>query len=144
MKKIIFEKSTIKREKPLNFIPSDDHIFKRFWISNRPECHILILKKAFVVNKTIFSPDKFTIFERYSHVNGIKLLGKFKTIFKFLFTSKKRNLERAVWIHDNFSNNYYHWLTECLPRYLFAQGEIEDHVVLIPKNLKIIPLFQNL
>jgi capsular polysaccharide biosynthesis protein len=136
MKKIIFEKSTVKRAKPLNFIPSDDHIFRRYWISNRPECHILNLKKVYVVNKTIVSPRNFTIFETYSHVNGIRFFGKLKTIFKFLFTPKRRTLERAVWIHDNFSNNYYHWLTECLPRYLFAQGEIDDHVVLVPEKFK--------
>jgi capsular polysaccharide biosynthesis protein len=136
MKKIIFEKSIVKRAEPLNFIPSDDHIFKRYWTSNRPECHILNLKNVYIVNKTIVSPRNLTIFERYSHVNGIRFLGKLKTIFKFLFTSKKRNIGRAVWIHDNFSNNYYHWLTECLPRYLFAQGEIKDHVVLVPEKFK--------
>ena len=136
MKKIIFQKSTVQRAKPLNFNPSDDHIFKRYWISNRPECHILNLKEVYVVNKTIFSPHTLTIFERYSHVNGISFVGKLKTIFMFFFNGKKRRINKAVWIHDNFSNNYYHWLTECLPRFLFAQGELNDHIVIIPEKFK--------
>ncbi|WP_113923006.1 glycosyltransferase family 61 protein [Cognataquiflexum aquatile] len=135
MKKIVvLNERIIDRGAPKNFKPQDDHLFKRYWKTVAPECHLWIIEKPLVIRDSIFYPKNFKFFDRYTHYNGISFLGKLMRVF-FWVTKKKVSLGKSVWIHDNFSGNYFHWFAECLPRLLFSESFQNGHIVILPKNL---------
>lgn len=42
------------------------------------------------------------------------------------------NISRSLWITDNWSRNYYHWLTDAMPRLYVATRSNADTEVLLP------------
>lgn len=132
---IVLKKSSVRREKPANYDPEDDHLFKRYWVSNRPECHILLLKNVTVVWYSILNLKKFKFYDEYTAYTKIKNITKLKRIGYF-FLKKSIKIEKAVWIIDGFSLNYYHWFTECLPRLLMAEKFIKGHQLILPEKFK--------
>jgi len=132
---IILKQQTVERKKPANFNAEDDHLFQRYWISNRPECHIIQLKNSIIVKDTIFIHENLRFYDRYTHYNGISKPGKIKHFFFFL-RNRSIDFTNAVWIFDNYSANFYHWFTECLPRLFFAEKYLKDHVVILPERFK--------
>jgi capsular polysaccharide biosynthesis protein len=46
-----------------------------------------------------------------------------------------RKIPAGIWVTDNFSNNYYHWLSKELPKALAAADALPDIPVIIPEVL---------
>jgi capsular polysaccharide biosynthesis protein len=40
----------------------------------------------------------------------------------------------SIVVHNNFSNTYYHWITEALPRLYLVRDQIADSTLLLPDN----------
>jgi len=139
---IIFKKSTVQREKPSNFDPVDEHLFKRYWISNRPECHVLKLKNIIVVWYSILNVRKLKFYDEYTAYTKIKNITKLKRLV-FLFSKKSVRIKKAVWIIDGFSLNYYHWFTECLPRLFMAENFLDGHQLILPEKFKNVPFVRD-
>ncbi|MEM9807046.1 MAG: glycosyltransferase family 61 protein [Cyanobacteria bacterium P01_D01_bin.56] len=55
--------------------------------------------------------------------------------FKTLFHSSEALEEEAMWIVDDWSNNYFHWITDVLPRLLLIQRATSCTTLLLPKKL---------
>ncbi|MCL6260427.1 glycosyltransferase family 61 protein [Aquiflexum sp. TKW24L] len=134
IKNIVLVEESLERQIPENFNKKDDHLFKMYWETIRPECHVHLINNAYIIKDTVFLPSKLKFFDRYTHYNGVSFLGKLMRIY--LWVSKRKIiLGKSVWIHDNFSGNYFHWFAECLPRLLFSEAFQEGHVVILPKSL---------
>jgi capsular polysaccharide biosynthesis protein len=133
--KIILPQQAVERKKPENYNSKDNHLFQKYWVSIRPECHIIQMNNPIIVKDTILDYKNLRFFDKYTHYNGISVPGKFKHFFFFL---RNRTIEykNAVWIFDNYSANFYHWFTECLPRLFFAEKYLKDHVVILPERFK--------
>jgi len=41
-----------------------------------------------------------------------------------------------VWITDNWSHGYYHWIADVLPRLIAGEKELEERTLLLPSHLK--------
>jgi capsular polysaccharide biosynthesis protein len=133
-KHVILNELIIEREKPKNFDPKDEHLFKRYWKTVEPECHLWVIKAPLLIKGSIFYPQRFKFFDAYTHYNQVSIMGKMMRIFYWL-TRKKKRLGKSIWIHDNFSGNYFHWFAECLPRFIFSEHFQDGHVVILPKNM---------
>jgi capsular polysaccharide biosynthesis protein len=134
IKNIVLAEESIERQIPVNFKESDDHLFKMYWKTIRPECHVLHINNAYIIKDTVYLPSKLKFFDRYTHYNGVSIKGKLMRIF-FWVSKRKIILGKSVWIHDNFSGNYFHWFAECLPRLLFSETFQDGHVVILSKSL---------
>ncbi|ABG58137.1 capsular polysaccharide biosynthesis protein [Cytophaga hutchinsonii ATCC 33406] len=66
-------------------------------------------------------------------------LSFFQRIYLFLksrfFTENKSVKISAVWAHDSWSNNYFHWFNDTLPRLFLLSKQIEDSVAVLPVEL---------
>lgn len=136
---IIYYKSEIIRQKPLNFDQKDDPIFKEVWNSIRPECHLLILENITALKDTLLDPGKLMFYDKYSHVNGYKTYRKFKKLIRFIknsIMSRTIKIEKGIWICNLWSGNYYHWFMDCIPRLLMAESHLEDHVIVLPERFQ--------
>jgi len=47
-------------------------------------------------------------------------------------------VKEAVWVTDNWSRNYYHWLTDAMPRLYVATRHNPDLEILLPSNFAAI------
>lgn len=136
---IIYVKSEVSREKPKNFDPKDELLFKQVWNSIRPECHLLEIENITVVKDTLLDARRIIFYNKYSHIKGFKKYRKLKKIIQFIRNTvlyKSVNIEKGIWICDSWSGNYYHWYMDCIPRLLMAENYLEDHVVIIPERFK--------
>ncbi|WP_169719269.1 glycosyltransferase family 61 protein [Algoriphagus mannitolivorans] len=60
---------------------------------------------------------------------------------KILFLPRK-TIERAVWITDTWSRNYFHWVVECIPRVLELRNRGILSPLLIPEIIYSVPFIK--
>lgn len=59
----------------------------------------------------------------------------------YLFRRRRRFEQAGVWVVDDWSGGYFHWLADVLPRLLTVRKQLKDWVLLLPyqfKNLKFV------
>jgi capsular polysaccharide biosynthesis protein len=56
----------------------------------------------------------------------------------------KFKINKGVWIIDNWSYEYFHWLTDALPRLIVAEEYIENHEILLPSKFRKSPYVDSL
>ncbi len=129
-----------KRNYPINFKDSD---LKKFQNAIYNECKPLskiIIKNAFVLGNTIFSIRKIKYYSRQTHTYGI---GRKKSILLLLNLIKKRKIIAAgIWIIDNHSFAYYHWLVESLTRLVIISDEEKEYPIILPMKYRSLSYVQ--
>jgi len=139
LKKVIFKEHVDTRKKPLNLRESDVHLFTEEWERKIRETHVLTLNDVDIVNEIIFQrPGKFFI--EYTHPPfdnfGVKAIGLKLLILskmsRILLPGKRQSLAKGVWISDRRSYEYFHWLTEALPRLVVSREFINTHRLILP------------
>jgi len=142
--KVIYEEHVAVRKKPLNLQESDLHLFKDELERKIRETHVLTLHDVYLVNSIIFSLSRLKFYTSYTYPPfdnfGLKSIGLNLFILlkmsKFLFPTKKESLLQAVWIADRRSNEYFHWLTDALPRLVVAKDFVGNHPLVLPEHYK--------
>lgn len=89
---------------------------------------------AYILDDTVFSLKKMKYYSHYTHSNGIggrKALRLLVNIFK-----KKNKIDSGIWITDNFSYAYYHWVVECLTRLFELDFNEKKYPILLPVKFK--------
>ncbi len=126
------------RKAPKNLKESDLVLFKHEYQSSICSTTFLKLKNVDVLQDTVFDLSSFRFFESYTHI-----LGSFTIKEKFeklkLFFKAKTNVDRGVWITQNWTWMYFHWMTDALPRLIALEGEVEQYPVLLPIDYKSYP-----
>jgi capsular polysaccharide biosynthesis protein len=136
--KMIFPSHTSMRKAPENINDEDQKLFKHEYESDICETRILDLRNVDVLDDTIFDSSNFSFFPEYTHINGFfsfrDKLEKLK-----LFFSKKTICPQAVWITQNWTWMYFHWITDALTRLISVENEITNFPVLLPIEYKKYP-----
>ena len=126
------------RKAPKNLKESDLVLFKHEYQSSICSTTFLKLKNVDVLQDTVFDLSSFRFFESYSHI-----LGSFTMKDKFeklkLFFKAKTIVDRGVWITQNWTWMYFHWMTDALTRLIALEGEVEQFPVLLPIDYKSYP-----
>src|SRR5262245_59596909 len=131
---IIFEKHTSARTSPKNLKPQDAALFAHEFSKEIRETTLLTLRNVYALIDTVFSLREFRFYLSYSHLYRLP----WKVLLSrclLLFSTGKR-VDKAVWITDNWSMNYFHWLTDALPRLIASEKYINGHLVLLPEVFK--------
>ncbi len=94
----------------------------------------IISKKTIVCNGQIFQlwHPKFLFrgITETNHTSIFKRIKKFKPIFKF----RPKKIKKGIWITHDWTDAYYHWFADALPRLMLAEDSINVHQlpVLLP------------
>jgi capsular polysaccharide biosynthesis protein len=125
----------VRRAKPVNIKGEDLWIFSHELEKEFNDPQILNL------NNVILNGD--LNFEKKTNNNLLlsyncksfktSLQQKIKQIINFQFCLK---LRRYFIITDDWSNAYFHWLTDCLPRLVLLQEKGKAQFLILPANLK--------
>ncbi len=132
-KKQISAVHTNVRTLPKNLAEADKHLFAHELSKQMPAVHLLTLKNVDVFDAYIFQKSKLKFYFAYTHNQMPSRKEAYK---KALFSALKpvKKVEKAIWIVDNWSSVYFHWLTDALPRLLVASEGRQGHILILPKE----------
>jgi len=124
------------RTKPVNLSPNDERLFQHEYEKEIRSTYIKEIKNVNVINNIVRKKLNFFIDETFFGEPKIKKI--FKEILKvFIRSNKGKNeiINNGIWIVDNKSNVYFHWICDALARYQNLPNKYKHYPVLIPKRI---------
>src|SRR5262249_4704576 len=120
------------RAAPENLRAEDRYLFEHEFRKQIPETHLLRISNAVVIGNDIFT-FPFKLYRKYTTVAGqtASLKERSKLLAKFALR-KIRHIDKAVWITHDWSNGFFHWMTDALPRLEACTDYMNGHAVLLP------------
>lgn len=140
MKKIkIYDKYFSERKPPVNLKKSDLNLFSHEFNKEIPESHVLIEKNIYVINDSLISLKKLKFYSSYIYFYPPAYKKIIKDVLRNFLRSKSgvEEIEKGIWISDNKSAVYFHWLCDALGKYYLIPDKFLDAIVLIPKKYEI-------
>lgn len=131
MKTILQEAFVLNRKAPENYSHQDERHFLPDLEVAIKESHLKIFSKATIVQQYLF--NGWTLETAYCLSRKINRKKKFKAFVKRV-TFKKRKINEATWVLDQWSFGYFHWLTETLPRIIIARESGYQFPIVFPEN----------
>jgi capsular polysaccharide biosynthesis protein len=132
-KKILQESQTILRNKPINLKKNDIHLFEHELNINSNCIFFYKLKNVLLVDDTIVTLPFFKFYPGETHINGsFSRENKFQYLKKISFPTLFK--KKAIWITQNWTWMYFHWLTDALPRYVACLECLDEHLVILPDS----------
>jgi len=138
MKNITFIGGTEYRDKPENLNKNDINLFKHEFQKEIFDSYVINTKNVYLSGKNIIDFKKFKFYFKHTYMNMPPLKNIIKFIFKFLKLTRnsKIKIDSGVWVINNKSENYFHWMTESLTRVLSFQKLNKKATILLPDNFK--------
>lgn len=132
--KLLFEKHLSKRKPPVNLKVADVVLFANELEKEINNTHLLELKNAVVSKDCIINSVRLRKYAGYTHINTISNKSLAKRLLLILAGAEK--IDEGIWIIDEWSNGYFHWLTDALPR-LLAADEVNNQIaIILPEHYK--------
>jgi capsular polysaccharide biosynthesis protein len=128
---IIYPESFVVRKPAVNLKPGDEIYFKNAESRKIPEVDLLRLKNVYVLFNSLFNPGKFRFYPAYTHAGG-DISFKAKLFRLSRFWRKVQKLDKGLWVTHNWSEGYFHWLTDVLPRIMITMKYADGHKVILP------------
>ena len=90
--------------------------------------------KILIINQNLFSKNLY-LFTKYIYFYFPGILRVIKDVIKSFKNSKKNitKIDKGMWITDNKSSVYFHWLCDALGKYQMTKDEFKNYPVLIPE-----------
>lgn len=136
-REILYEESVSARRLPVNLEPADLRFFEHELNKTIPATVLLRLKNIRINSAGIlFSkgealPESFAS-PHYAYPRPNRR-ARLKSFVKGrLFGGLDRIDSEAIWITDDWSNGYFHWMTDALPRLFTVREKIRGAVLLLP------------
>jgi len=131
--KTLFNKYISVRTLPVNYKPQDELLFKKAFTKEIEESRIFRIENPFILYNFIFVWPGLFGYAPHFHIRGLTLKGlsKLRLLFK-----PSEMISKGVWITDNWSFNYFHWFLDALPRLVIIEEYLENHVLILPEELK--------
>jgi capsular polysaccharide biosynthesis protein len=138
---ILTQKYTSKRKLPVNYVESDFSIFQHELSKVIPSSKLIEIRNVNINNKSIIFKNGKEIVTRelnkYSFSNKKKLISRIKFFLDHYIKKKRIVLNTdGILFTDKKAKNYFHWLTEALPRLYLIEKYLRNRTVLIPFELQ--------
>ncbi len=142
-KKHLISAQTVIRNPPVNLIELDEFLFQHEYQKRIEGSYYLELKSVLLFSDTLFSIIKLNFCPSETHINGyFSKKDRIRYIKQIRFPYLR--LERGVWITQNWTSMYFHWITDALTRYIAVVDKIENAPVLVPKTYQNFPYIREI
>ncbi len=132
------KKVKVTRELPANLDPEDENLFDPALEATFYVLPVLKLENVAILQDTVFDPNNLKFYTSHTHTSGLGILPIAKRVVH-CSVRKWRTVEHAMWVKDEWSGNYFHWLTDCLPRIWEGMKNGETKYVLLLDSFKQLP-----
>jgi hypothetical protein len=124
----------VKRNLPINIIEDEKYLFINEMSRSFDGCYKIDEKNCLIFGQNIFSIKKISFFikETFFGYPSFKKILK-ETVKNFLKIRKFKIISSGVWITDNKSNIYFHWLCDALQKIVLIKN-LENKKILIPEE----------
>lgn len=131
------------RKQPVNLQPEDLDLFQHEFVKTFKEVALLTLNNADILKDSIYTLKDQTFHSTFTRViepRKKRLLKKFG-----LYLLPYQKVDKGIWITDEFSFEYFHWLTDALPRLLALENGQQNKLksdgfkILLPESYKTKP-----
>lgn len=126
---------TVHRTPPVNLQPKDTHLFEPAFTATFQRIFPVDLKSVWILQDTVFSPGELKFYSGHTHVSDIGPL-QFAKRVALCFSKSWKTVPIGMWITDEWSANYFHWMTDCLPRIWEGKARNPTCPVILPESFK--------
>ncbi|RAJ81876.1 uncharacterized protein DUF563 [Chitinophaga dinghuensis] len=130
----------ITRNLPINLRQNDIQLFEKALTYQAHAPHAYTFHNINILKDHIFHTAKFTFLHSFSHILPFSAFSQWKKLSWFLQPPKV--IDRGIWITDEWSAAYFHWLTDALTRLTVVEEKTDVSPVLLPARYQQIPYIQ--
>lgn len=140
--KIIYPSVTVKRAAPLNLVETDKWLFESEWLRKISQINLIETDGVSVGSEFVF----YTRRGRHSMLNILNPRYTTSSNARKLYRiCKERILSKTVsfqgpliWVTDEWSGGYFHWMLESLSRLLVAVQNVNDDklTIVLPEHYR--------
>src|SRR5690349_2712256 len=116
---IVYPGYIAERSKPINLAKEDIALFASEFSRPINATTITLLKEAEILDDTIFQKFPPRFYSAYTHIGEPGRKAKAKRLL--LMARQGDRIEKGVWIIDNWSAGYFHWMADALPRLIASE-----------------------
>jgi len=133
---VLLRESLSRRKLPVNFRFDDLALFSHELERVIPETGLLELNDVRVSSDGILFRRHKMLPESFAFPSNMELWRR-RSLLKFFVSNyvlrRSREVDRDIlWITDDWSNGYFHWLTDALTRLYVMRDRLDDFVLLLP------------
>lgn len=134
----MFQEISVKRPLPNNLKKEHLPLFQDSLEETFTRLHPVYLKNAWVIQDTVFSPGELKFYSSRTHIEA---LGPLQFAKRAVYCAPKswRRVDKGMWVLDEWSHNYFHWITDCLPRIWEGLEKDADFPVILPSSMMSLP-----
>ncbi|MGV1869099.1 glycosyltransferase family 61 protein [Agrobacterium rosae] len=135
--------TSVTRAPPINLVPSDKYLFKPAMKYEVKPSHLIEINNVMAMpdgwlyhNITLLK-DGFVVVRQPSLSKRISKLPK-----RILAVFSAKEVRSTFWITDNWSQGYFHWMTDAIPRLFLAKENCAEIDLLLPSRYRSIDFIQ--
>ena len=135
-KKRLLQEKTITRLPPYNLIPEHQKCFAHEYQRTIPDVNLFELQNVNISTEGIVFKKLRVFAPALLHKSRKKKYG-LKYLLKNYIKRKRLNLsrrEKYILAFDEWSNGYFHWICDVLPRLVAAESYLSDSYFLLPEK----------
>lgn len=129
---------TVQRTLPENLRPEDLWMFSPALKATFYTLLPINLRNVAILQDTVFDPKERKFYAAFTHVNSLGFLPLAKRVAHCALKSW-RTIPDGIWIKDEWSANYFHWMTDCLPRLWLGLQEGKSKKAILMESFKHLP-----
>ncbi len=122
---------TVQRPLPVNLESKDLPLFQDSLEVSFARKFPIHLKNVWVLQDTVFAPGELKFYSQFTHVAGLGKLQFAKRAVNCVAKSW-RKIPLGLWVIDEWSANYFHWMADCLPRIWEGWDRAPKAPILLP------------
>jgi len=131
----LIQEITVKRTLPVNLKSGDEALFKPSLEVTFQRLSPIQVNNCWILEDTVFDPKTVKFLASRTHNANLGPVQFAKRIVLSL-PKKWRKITKAIWITDEWSANYFHWMTDCLPRIWEGKELAPDSPILLPQSFE--------
>ncbi len=131
----MIQEITVKRTLPLNLKSGDEALFKPSLEVTFQRLSPIQVNDCWILEDTVFDPKSLNFLASRTHNANLGPVQFAKRIVLSI-PKKWRKIAKAIWVTDEWSDNYFHWMTDCLPRIWEGKELAPDSPILLPQSFE--------
>ena len=126
--KVVHDSYLSKRTPPANITEDDTYIFANEYEKQIHTIRLLTINDCWVLNDTVVAPSKFEFYDTFTHLFNLSWKSKVKRLF--LLRKNCAHETTAVWITNEWTKGYFHWITEGLTKLTLLEPNTTNTILL--------------